>query len=117
MEAALAELLGQSVTLARYLSEDADGNETYDTPVTGIAVRIESFDVAYGRPEDKAQASSLPFITASLIAEMRSPQWAIGDKVTLPTADIVYITKVQPVYDETTTIHHVLIDAETGANR
>lgn len=115
MEAELLELLGQSVQRYAWSSTDSWGNKTYGSAAT-VAVRIDSYDESAGGGDEGNRKINTPHVVCTLIAN-GDVSWQKGDKVDLPTGRTVFVTSVEPNYDETTTIHHFVLTCETGKER
>lgn len=121
LEPELLALMTQPFAWERFVGQDLYGNNDYSTPLVNIPARL---DVGY-----KRRQSSIPAAQAQEAGDSDQSEtqytiftpvqvWTYGihDRLTLFDGTQVFITRVRIEWDETgTNPHHLVIDAETGA--
>ena len=113
MEAELRQLLGQSFVHEPYTGHDGYGNNVYATATT-VACRIDSRVRDRGQGEQDGQLVASPITTFSIIVDV-GRTYTEKDRVTLSGSGPAFITEVEAVYDETTTVHHYVLTVIEGA--
>jgi hypothetical protein len=100
MDASLASMLTQTITLEPHTGQDAYGQPTYGAAVAHAA-RVEWVEVLVQTPTGAERSPrQLVFLAGPAIPDLR-------DRLTLPDGAQHALQQVSPVYDETGVLHHV----------
>jgi hypothetical protein len=107
------ELMPSYVMIARYLGEDAWGNNTFGA-AESIRCRIDSSALASGGGPVRGGTVVTPARqTNTIYADYTEPPFTVRDKITMPDLRTPRITSVNVEYDERGPHHQVIVCEET----